>query len=313
MAETSTLPALSPRQLGKHLREVRRRKGLSLSEVARGAGLKRRELHAYEKGTVAIPDSDLFVLAGSCGVDVSELRPPQSLPELEAGAPTSSSLALAAPSSIEDSVKPQRLRHEAAAPVRVAPSGRRRLRAVGTATPTTPPRPESDWRIDPLDPLDEMMWPQDVRVARRAASVAPAPADPVDVFEELAGLPASSPIDVAGPTNPTSAPPVPSHDNGHDPDFGAAAFDGAPPSQDFGSGSDVAWDDGWAEPPGLPLVTPDTDLSAFDLPEDDGWVPEDADGWAYAVDDDRTLADPEPGKPFDDDPPVIRWRPPAAT
>ena len=76
MAEASTLETLSPKELGKHLREVRRRKGLSLSEVARGAGLTRRELNAYEKGKSPIPDSDLFVLAGSCGVDVAELRVP---------------------------------------------------------------------------------------------------------------------------------------------------------------------------------------------------------------------------------------------
>ena len=76
MAVATTLETLSPKELGKHLRDVRRRKGLSLSEVARGAGLTRRELNAYEKGRIPIPDSDLFVLAGSCGVDVAELRVP---------------------------------------------------------------------------------------------------------------------------------------------------------------------------------------------------------------------------------------------
>ena len=35
---------VTPKELGKHLRTVRRKKGLSLSEVARGAGLSRREL-----------------------------------------------------------------------------------------------------------------------------------------------------------------------------------------------------------------------------------------------------------------------------
>ena len=54
---------------------MRRKKGLSLSEVARGAGLSRRELVAYERGKVPIPESDLWVLAGSCGVDVAELVP----------------------------------------------------------------------------------------------------------------------------------------------------------------------------------------------------------------------------------------------
>ncbi|MFN8027757.1 MAG: helix-turn-helix domain-containing protein [Acidimicrobiia bacterium] len=67
---------MTPRQMGSHLRAVRRRKGLSLSEVARGAGLNRRELVNYERGKAAIPESDLWVLAGSIGVDISELMPP---------------------------------------------------------------------------------------------------------------------------------------------------------------------------------------------------------------------------------------------
>src|SRR4051795_12537671 len=76
MADASTTElTVTPKELGKHLRSVRRRKGLSLSEVARGAGLSRRELVAYERGKVEIPESDLWVLAGSCGVDVSELVP----------------------------------------------------------------------------------------------------------------------------------------------------------------------------------------------------------------------------------------------
>src|ERR1700716_1167091 len=86
MAQASPLLTVTPKQLGKHLRDVRRKKGLSLSEVARGAGLSRRELVAYERGKVPIPESDLWVLAGSCGVDVSELMPRTSPPELAAGA-----------------------------------------------------------------------------------------------------------------------------------------------------------------------------------------------------------------------------------
>jgi len=74
MAEETT--TLTPRQMGSHLRAVRRRKGLSLSEVARGAGLNRRELVNYERGKAPIPESDLWVLAGSIGVDISELVPP---------------------------------------------------------------------------------------------------------------------------------------------------------------------------------------------------------------------------------------------
>jgi transcriptional regulator with XRE-family HTH domain len=59
--------------LGRRLREVRRAQGLTRSEVARSAGLTWRELAAYERGRVAVPDSDLWCLAGSCGVDVSAL------------------------------------------------------------------------------------------------------------------------------------------------------------------------------------------------------------------------------------------------
>ena len=85
MSEASLLITVTPKQLGKHLRDVRRGKGLSLSEVARGAGLSRRELVAYERGKIPIPESDLWVLAGSCGVDVAELMPTTSAPELAAG------------------------------------------------------------------------------------------------------------------------------------------------------------------------------------------------------------------------------------
>src|SRR4249919_352188 len=93
MAEATTEISVTPKQLGKHLRAIRRKKGLSLSEVARGAGLSRRELVNYERGKVEIPESDLWVLAGSCGVDVAELVPPTE------------ALALtAAPASMEDTI-----------------------------------------------------------------------------------------------------------------------------------------------------------------------------------------------------------------
>jgi transcriptional regulator with XRE-family HTH domain len=82
MAEASPEITVTPKQLGKHLRTVRRKKGLSLSEVARGAGLSRRELVAYERGKIPIPENDLWVLAGSCGVDVAELVPETSSREL---------------------------------------------------------------------------------------------------------------------------------------------------------------------------------------------------------------------------------------
>src|SRR3954471_1951884 len=86
MVQAPTQITVTPKQLGKHLRSIRRKKGLSLSEVARGAGLSRRELVAYERGKVPIPESDLWVLAGSCGVDVSELMPSASSLELTAAA-----------------------------------------------------------------------------------------------------------------------------------------------------------------------------------------------------------------------------------
>lgn len=65
----------SPKQVGRHLKAVRRSKGLSRAEVARSAGLTRRELAAYERGRVVVSETDLWCLAGSCGVDVGELLP----------------------------------------------------------------------------------------------------------------------------------------------------------------------------------------------------------------------------------------------
>jgi transcriptional regulator with XRE-family HTH domain len=52
---------------------VRRRQGLSRAHVAHSAGLTKRELAAYENGRVAVPETDLCSLAGSCGVEVDEL------------------------------------------------------------------------------------------------------------------------------------------------------------------------------------------------------------------------------------------------
>jgi transcriptional regulator with XRE-family HTH domain len=67
----------STRDLGRKLREVRRQLGLSRSHVARSAGLTRRELAAYERGRVVIPEGDLWCVAGSCGVEMAELLPPR--------------------------------------------------------------------------------------------------------------------------------------------------------------------------------------------------------------------------------------------
>ncbi|HUV10480.1 MAG TPA: helix-turn-helix transcriptional regulator, partial [Acidimicrobiia bacterium] len=63
------------KDVGRHLRELRRERGLSRADVARSAGLTKRELAAYERGSTEIPDHDLFCLAGSCGVDVDDLLP----------------------------------------------------------------------------------------------------------------------------------------------------------------------------------------------------------------------------------------------
>jgi len=78
MTEPGISTPASPSDVGRHLRAVRKAKGLSRSEVARSAGLTRRELAAYERGKVPVPPSDLWCLAGSCGVDVEELVPPTS-------------------------------------------------------------------------------------------------------------------------------------------------------------------------------------------------------------------------------------------
>jgi transcriptional regulator with XRE-family HTH domain len=65
----------SPKDVGRNLRQVRKQQGLSRGAAARSAGLTRRELAQYERGKVQVPESDLWCLAGSCGVDVSELLP----------------------------------------------------------------------------------------------------------------------------------------------------------------------------------------------------------------------------------------------
>src|SRR5450759_4278013 len=65
----------SPKDVGRNLRHVRKQQGLSRGAAARSAGLTRRELAQYERGKVEVPESDLWCLAGSCGVDVSELLP----------------------------------------------------------------------------------------------------------------------------------------------------------------------------------------------------------------------------------------------
>ena len=74
-AERKLQDPSSPKDVGRNLRHVRKQQGLSRGAAARSAGLTRRELAQYERGKVEVPESDLWCLAGSCGVDVSELLP----------------------------------------------------------------------------------------------------------------------------------------------------------------------------------------------------------------------------------------------
>jgi transcriptional regulator with XRE-family HTH domain len=74
-AERKLQDPSSPKDVGRNLRHVRKQQGLSRGAAARSAGLTRRELAQYERGKVQVPESDLWCLAGSCGVDVSELLP----------------------------------------------------------------------------------------------------------------------------------------------------------------------------------------------------------------------------------------------
>ena len=224
MAVATTLETLSPKELGKHLRDVRRRKGLSLSEVARGAGLTRRELNAYEKGRIPIPDSDLFVLAGSCGVDVAELRVPTTAAELSAAQEVGNALVPATgpqliSSTIEDAVAQLRRSHDVAAPSVPAVSRRRRPRALGAADEPAPEAAQptqSEWPIERIDPFDAVQWPGDESIASPSATTPHAPAEPIDVFEELARLPEPVPFpsndrdaeDMFGPRPDLTPPPT---------------------------------------------------------------------------------------------------------
>ena len=207
MAEASTLETLSPKELGKHLREVRRRKGLSLSEVARGAGLTRRELNAYEKGKSPIPDSDLFVLAGSCGVDVAELRVPTTAAELGAAHEVGNALVPAngpqpVASTIGDVVAQLRRGQEVVPPPVPAESRRRRRpRAIATAPEPVVEATPAPWP-DQVDSYEAVHWPDDASIPSPSASETRGPAEPVDVFEELARLPDPEPL----PASTTAGP-----------------------------------------------------------------------------------------------------------
>jgi transcriptional regulator with XRE-family HTH domain len=211
MAKAPTVTTSTPKQIGRHLREVRRRKGLSLSEVARGAGLTRRELNAYEKGKIEVPDSDLFVIAGSCGVDVAELRPesaPLALEYAEPEPPPVPVAPAAMPSSIEDTVNLLRRPQPGDLPntsTAIGASWQARALAAG-AEPVEPAWPPV---VESIDPRDAVQWPDDVGIAAPAAAAVaqPSPAEPVDVFAELARLPEPSPLPLDGDAHDLFTPP----------------------------------------------------------------------------------------------------------
>jgi transcriptional regulator with XRE-family HTH domain len=225
MAEASTTElTVTPKELGKHLRTVRRKKGLSLSEVARGAGLSRRELVAYERGKVPIPESDLWVLAGSCGVDVAELVPSTTSQELV--------LAAAPATSILDTVAQLRRNHEdpgitpylgtlhklqALPPGKRIPVKERELDAIAVALGGTPASVEEKLQEvlhvspDEAQRLRAMiMAPPGGRGKPRAIAAAPAPV-PEPPMASPAALPDPAPAPAAAFAEPTfpETPPIP--------------------------------------------------------------------------------------------------------
>ncbi len=245
MAEASVQTA-NTKQLGKQLRSVRRRKGLSLSEVARGAGLSRRELVSYERGKVEIPQSDLWVLAGSCGVDVAELMPADDVPQLAAGS-----------SSMEDTISQLRSRPDSTGlghhldtiyALRALPPGSKvqleaRDRDAITAALGTDPKTLEAGLMDTLHVtrveaarLRELILPETPRYSPLALEAAPepernaepspisdprdlvpgigmsafeaeTPTGPVDVFEELARLPEPAALPTDAFTGDLLSPP----------------------------------------------------------------------------------------------------------
>jgi len=218
MSDTAA-STIKPTKLGKHLRTVRRKKGLSLSEVARGAGLSRRELVAYERGKVPIPESDLWVLAGSCGVDVGDLLPPTPVPEL-AAIPTSIGDTVALLRHHRDSndsnrylATLRRLRElPAGSPV---PVEEHELQAMAEALGREPEVVESRLRQmmnvspDEAAHMRSLILPT-VHGRPRVPALTAAngqPAHSVDVFQELSQLP--EPPELPDPTVPIDllAPP----------------------------------------------------------------------------------------------------------
>ena len=68
-------------------------------------------------------------------------------------------------------------------------------RATGRAPPPEPAN--EDWSIERIDPLEAVQWPSDASISAPAAYGDPSPAEPIDVFEELArlGEPTPAPSD----------------------------------------------------------------------------------------------------------------------
>src|SRR6478752_925665 len=229
MAEATAEMTVTPKQLGKHLRSIRRKKGLSLSEVARGAGLSRRELVAYESGKLPIPESDLWVLAGSCGVDVAELVP--STPSLEL-------TAAATATSVGDSVSALRRGQEEAGvtaylhtlhKLQALPAGKRipvkdrELEQIATALGSTPRSIEQKLQEvlnvspDEAERLRAMILvPPNTKGRPRALSAAPSVAAAAAALEAAPAPVEAPPVAPVAPVpTPTpfaaevAAPPVP--------------------------------------------------------------------------------------------------------
>ena len=69
----------SPKAVGRRLRKIRIDQGLARGAAARSAGLTRRELARYERGRRHLRIGELRSIAGSCGVELDALLPPESL------------------------------------------------------------------------------------------------------------------------------------------------------------------------------------------------------------------------------------------
>jgi transcriptional regulator with XRE-family HTH domain len=285
MAQAPVL-TVTPKLLGKHLREIRRKKGLSLSEVARGAGLSRRELVAYERGKVPIPESDLWVLAGSCGVDAAELMPPVTTPELDAGPTTMGDTVAQLRRSQDDAELAPYLatlhRLQALPPGKKIPVKDRELDAIASALGRDSATIESRLSRVMHVPLEEaarlremILAPVGGRRSPRALESAPvfsaaAPAftdmatdatGAVDVFEELARLPDPLPLPDPGPLPDMLATPPP-------PEGAVELVDGR-----FGTPGSPA-------PVLVDAATAGAGSSAFDAPPIDVAMRQTSDAWA---------------------------------